>query len=193
MPYVEQGCTIAVLNPTCSLMMRQEYPELLNDPKDPGLAEAARKVAGATRDACEYLNELRKQGQFNEDFKSTPAGPVAYHAPCHLRMQSIGYRGRDLMRRIPQVKPKLTAECCGHDGTWAMKKEFFELSLKNGAKAFEGMQSADAEVWSTECPLAAVQFEQACGKKALHPLEILDRAYRSDGFPKAVDAEPASS
>ena len=24
-------------------------------------------------------------------------------------------------------------------------------------------------------PLAAIQFEQACGRKALHPVEVLDR------------------
>jgi hypothetical protein len=49
------------------------------------------------------------------------------------------------------------------------------------------MQSAEAEVWSTECPLAALQFEQACGKKPLHPIEILDRAYRADGFETRLD------
>jgi Fe-S oxidoreductase len=187
LPWVERGYRIAAINPTCSLMMRKEYPELLDDPADRPIAEAARKVADATHDVCEYLNGLRKEERFKEDFKSTPAGNVAYHAPCHLRMQNIGFRGRDLMRRIPQVKPRLTAECCGHDGTWAMKTEYFELAMKNGAKAFEGMQSAEAEVWSTECPLAALQFEQACGKKPLHPIEILDRAYRADGFATRLD------
>jgi Fe-S oxidoreductase len=156
---------------------------LLDDPRDPALGEAARQVAGATRDICEFLHELRQSGAFREDFKSTPNGPVAYHAPCHLRMQNIGFRGRDLMRRIPGVQPKLVAECCGHDGTWAMKKEYFQLALKNGRKAFDGMKEADADLWTTDCPLAAIQFEQACGKKPLHPIEVLDRAYQPDGFP----------
>jgi Fe-S oxidoreductase len=178
-----------VVNPTCSLMIRQEYAELLDDPAYPSLGQAARKVAEATRDLSEFLNELRKEGAFKEDFRSTPGARVAYHAPCHLRMQNVGFRGRDLMRRIPGVKPKLVAECCGHDGTWAMKKEYFELSMKYGQKAFDGMRQADAEVWSTDCPLAAIQFEQACGKQALHPVEVLDRAYRADGFPRAVETD----
>jgi Fe-S oxidoreductase len=187
-PWVEKGYRIAVVNPTCSLMMRKEYPELLDDPADADLAESARVVAGATRDLGEFLHELRKDGLFKEDFRSTPDGPVAYHAPCHLRMQSIGFRGRDLMRRIPRVKPKLVAECCGHDGTWAMKTEYFELSKKNGRKAFEGMTETGAEIWTTDCPLAAIQFEQACGKKAYHPVEVLARAYRADGFPTPVES-----
>lgn len=186
LPWVEQGYTIAVINPTCSLMLREEYPELLEDPADPAMAEAAKRIAAATRDLGEYLFERRQAGRFKEDFKSTPGGAVAYHAPCHLRMQNVGFRGRDLMRRIPDVKPRLVAECCGHDGTWAMKKEYFELSLKNGQRAFEGMQDAEAAVWSTECPLAALQFKQATGREPLHPVEVLDRAYRADGFPTAV-------
>jgi Fe-S oxidoreductase len=183
LPLVERGHTIAVINPSCSLMLKTEYPELLGDPADHALADAARTVAAATRDLGEYLYGLRQAGQFKEDFKSTPAGPVAYHAPCHLRMQSVGYRGRDLMRRIPNVQPRLVAECCGHDGTWAMKVENFEASLKNGRRAFEGMTEAGSELWTTECPLAALQFKQACGREALHPVQVLDRAYRADGFP----------
>jgi Fe-S oxidoreductase len=189
LPFVERGYKIAVINPTCSLMMRQEYPELLKGSDGGRRDEAVSKVAAAVRDIGEFLNELRQAGEFKEDFRSTPGGPVAYHAPCHLRMQNVGFRGRDLMRRIPGVQPKLVAECCGHDGTWAMKKEYYHLAMGNGRKAFDGMNEADAEVWSTDCPLAAVQFEQACGKKALHPVEVLARAYREDGFAKRV--EPA--
>ncbi len=188
-PWVEKGYRIGVINPTCSLMMRFEYPELLDDPDDRELAAAARSVAGAVRDLSELLFELRRDGCFREDFKSTPGGTVAYHAPCHLRMQSVGFRGRDLMRRIPGVKPRLVAECCGHDGTWAMKKEYFEAAMANGEKAFAGMRDADADIWTTDCPLAGLQFEQACGHLPLHPVEVLDRAYREDGFPQRVQPQ----
>ncbi|HEY7790665.1 MAG TPA: heterodisulfide reductase-related iron-sulfur binding cluster [Vicinamibacterales bacterium] len=189
-PYVERGYRIGVINPTCSLMLKQEYPELLDDPADPAMAEAARRVAAGTRDLGELLHELRVAGRLKEDFRSTPAGPVACHAPCHLRKQNVGFRGRDLIRRIPQAKPQLVAECCGHDGTWAMKTENFPLAMKNGRKSFDGMQEVEADVWATECPLAALQFGQACGREVLHPVEILDRAYREDGF--ATKIAPAA-
>lgn len=187
LPYVQRGYRVAAINPTCSLMLKQEYPELLNLPHDPAMREAARQVAAATRDLSEYLYELRRAGHFKEDFQSTPNGPVAYHAPCHLRMQNVGFRGRDLMRRIPNVQARLVTECSGHDGTWSMKQENFEEALKNGQKAFDGMRAAEAEVWTTDCPLSALQFEQACGRQAFHPIEVLDRAYRADGFPTRVE------
>ena len=191
--FVDQGYTIAVINPTCSLMLREEYPELLDDPADRPMAEGAQRVAAATRDLGEYLFQQRQAGAFKEDFKSTPNGSIAYHAPCHLRMQNVGFRGRDLMRRIPEAKPRLVAECCGHDGTWAMKTENFELSLKNGKRAFDGMAEADAEVWATECPLAALQFKQATGREPLHPVEVLDRAYQADGFATPIIPEKGQS
>ena len=34
--------------------------------------------------------------------------------------------------------------------------------------------------------ISALQFEQACGVRALHPVEVLARAYREDGFPQRV-------
>ena len=190
LPWVDRGYAIAVVNPTCCLMMRQEYADLLDDPADPGCTRrrgAWPRRRGTCRNSC---SSCSSRAAFHEDFQSTPNGNVAYHAPCHLRMQNVGFRGRDLMRRIPGVKPKLVAECCGHDGTWAMKTENFAASLKNGEKAFDGMREANAEIWTSDCPLAALQFQQACGKYPLHPVEVLDRAYREDGFATAVAVQP---
>lgn len=181
MPHVEAGSKVVAINPTCSMMMRREYPELLAGED----RERARKLAEAIRDPSELLWDIRKEERFNTDFKSSPGEQVAYHAPCHLRAQAIGFRGRDLLRKIPGVRPVMTMECCGHDGTYAMKVEGFEPSQRVGRKAFDGLADAEAEVWATDCPLAAIQFRQHAGRKPLHPMSILARAYREDGFPHA--------
>ncbi|MHC5010731.1 MAG: heterodisulfide reductase-related iron-sulfur binding cluster [Planctomycetota bacterium] len=142
------------------------------------------------RDPGEYLWSIRDEERFRTDFRSTPGKKVAYHAPCHLRTQAVGFRGRDLLRKIPGVKPAMTLECCGHDGTFAMKVEGFEASKRIGANAFDGMKEAEAETWVTECPLAALQFEQHAGKKPLHPMSVLARAYREDGFSEPLAPQP---
>ncbi|MGC2755152.1 heterodisulfide reductase-related iron-sulfur binding cluster, partial [Candidatus Binatus sp.] len=137
------------------------------------------------------LYHLRRTGKFNTEFQSTP-GTVAYHVPCHLKAQDIGLRSRDLMRQIPGVEVTTVDACTAHDGTWAMKKEFFALSMKWGEKAFSGMLEAGARVMATDCPLAAVQIEQATGVHPMHPIEVLARAYQRGGFPDAVPPpEPA--
>ena len=95
----------------------------------------------------------------------------------------MGFKGRDLLRKIPGVTITATVmECCGHDGTYAMTVEGFEPSKRIGEKAFQGMQAGGAETWVTDCPLAAIQFQQHAGKKPLHPMTVLARAYREDGF-----------
>jgi len=188
LPHVEAGAKVLVINPTCGMMLRREYPELV--------AEAdradARRVAEAVRDVGEFLWSIRKEARFNTNFKSTP-GKVSYHAPCHLRAQAVGFKGRDLLKKIPGVKPTTVMECCGHDGTYAMKVEGFEVSQRVGEKAFSGMTDANAEVWATECPLAAVQFDQFAGRKAMHPMSVLARAYREDGFPTRVGQDEKGS
>lgn len=181
-PFVAAGAKVLAINPTCSMMLRREYPTLAAPADRP----AAVRMAAATMDPSEYLWSIREEPRFNTAFKSAPEGPVAYHAPCHLRAQAVGYRARDLLRRIPGVTPAVVTECSGHDGTWAMTTEGFEPSRRIGGKAFAGMQAADASVWVTDCPLAALQFAQHAGVEPLHPMTILARAYREDGFPRKL-------
>jgi glycerol-3-phosphate dehydrogenase subunit C len=187
-PFIAAGAKVVAINPTCAMMMRREYPELLPE----SLRPQARRLAELVRDPSELLWEIRNEPRFNTSFRSTPGGPVAYHAPCHLRAQGVGFKGRDLLRKIPGVVPKMTMECCGHDGTYAMKVEGFAQSVKVGQKAFDGMKAAGAEVWATDCPLAALQFQQHAGRKPMHPMSILARAYRADGFEKKVEPQPAA-
>ena len=182
-PFVSAGAKVLAITPTCSMMLRREYPTLVAE-SDRG---AAARVAAATMDPREYLWSLREEPRFNTAFHSAPEGPLAYHAPCHLRAQAVGYRARDLLRKIPGVTPVLVTECSGHDGTWAMTTEGFEPSRRIGGKAFAGMQAAGASVWATDCPLAALQFAQHAGVEPMHPMTILARAYREDGFPRKLE------
>lgn len=183
-PFVDRGAKVLAINPTCSMMLRREYPTLVAAADRP----AAEKLAQAVRDPSEFLWSLRGEERFASDFKSRPEA-VAYHAPCHLRAQAVGFRGRDLIRKTGVEDISFVAECCGHDGTFAMKVEGFEASQRIGAKAFAGVQAAGAEsggqaTWVTDCPLAAVQFEQHAGQKPLHPMSLLARAYRGETFQK---------
>ena len=182
MPYVEKGAKVLAINPTCCMMMRREWPELLQGED----RERARKLAPQVMDPGEFLWSIRNEPRFNASFKSSPpGGAIAYHAPCHLRAQAVGFKGRDLLRKIPGVTISATVmECCGHDGTFAMTVEGFEPSKRIGEKAFQGMRAGQAQTWVTDCPLAAIQFQQHAGKKPLHPMSVLARAYREDGFGK---------
>jgi len=73
-----------------------------------------------------------------------------------------------------------------------MKKEFFPLSMLTGRKAFDEMRQIHAEVYSTDCPLAAIQFHQAIGELPIHPIQVLARAYRPGGFPPPPEPYPGA-
>jgi len=166
---VRAGCDVVVPGPTCSYMLKKEYPLLVKTAE-------AEEVAQHTYDLCEYLMKLHKAGKLDTGF-TTGAGRVAYHVPCHLRVQNIGFKSRDLLRLLPDTQIELIESCSGVDGTWGFKKDYFDLSLKVARGLFRGIENAEAATVATDCPLAGLQIELKTGKKPEHPIEIVRRGY----------------
>ena len=170
--HVRDGRLVIATNPTCSQMIRVEYPRLLG-------SEEAKQVAAKTMDPMEFLASLAAGGKLKTDFK-TGAGNVSYHIPCHLRAQNIGYKTRDVLALLPETTVNVVEECSGHDGTWSMKKANFEQSLKWGSRAFKAMAEGDPKVTCSDCPLAAIQIEQGNGRRPLNPMQVLAKSYRGE-------------
>lgn len=167
--WVGKGYTVVTPGPSCSLMMKKEYPWLA-----PGDEPTAR-LASATRDLCEFLMELKGKGKLVTEFPNAPAS-VACHLPCHLNVQRIRHKASDLLA-LTGAKVTVVEKCSGHDGTWAMKTEHFEESMKVGRKLFDGLLEAKADVVASDCPLAGVQIRQGTGHPVRHPIEVLRDAY----------------
>jgi len=74
----------------------------------------------------------------------------------------------------------LVDACSGVDGTWGMQARFFGESQKVARKLVRGIEDAEASAVSTDCPLAALRIEQATGRKPVHPVVLLARAYGMD-------------
>ena len=166
---VDAGCDIVVPGPTCSRMLKQDYPRLL-----PG-AETERVVA-RVHDLGQYLVKLHVEGKLEQSF-TTSLGRVAYHAPCHLRVQEIGFKARDLLRLVPGTTVEVLERCTGMDGTWGFKREFYDASLAVARPLLRDVDALDPDVVVSDCPLAALQIEQARGRRVYHPVEALLAAY----------------
>lgn len=169
---VREGREIVSPGPTCSYMLKQEYPWLDG-------SDDAKLVASHTRDLFEYLAGLHAAGRLDTGF-TRPVGPVTYHVPCHLRAQNIGTKSADVLRAIPGARVEVVERCSAVDGTWGFKKEYYELSLKVAKPLFDAIAGAGAPVTASDCPLAALQIEQGTGTKALHPVQVLANAYGLD-------------
>ncbi len=172
LPYVEAGCTIVSPGPTCSFMLRREWQDYLG-------TEAAERIAAASYDLMEFLFNLRKHGKLREDY-TTEVGSVAYHLPCHLKVQKIGFRSRDILKKLPGATVSLVDQCSCMDGTWGMKSEFYELSKKGSKKLMDGLANAKADTYSSDCLIAKLQIEEQSGKPVKHPIELLWKAYGLD-------------
>jgi Fe-S oxidoreductase len=170
LPLVEQGASVVVPQPTCSYVLKKEYPLLV-----PG--EGAQKVAAKTQDFFEYLANRHRAGSLATDFPGRRPGSVAYQMPCHLRAQNMGYKTRDVLQLIPGTKVRVIERCTAMDGTWAMKKEYYPLSLHYARKAKAEMDEAQPDSYATDCTLSALQLEAVLGRRPAHPITLLREAY----------------
>ena len=74
-------------------------------------------------DPFEYLALRHKAGLLRTDF-TRPLGKIAYHVACHLRVQNIGLKTRDVLQLIPGTTVEPIERCSGHNGTYGVKREF---------------------------------------------------------------------
>ena len=170
---VREGREIVVPGPTCSYMLKQEYPWLASD------KDGATLVAKNTRDLFEYLARLHADGRLDTSFQKSPR-KIAYHLPCHLRAQNMGTKSADLLRLIPGTQVTVIERCSGVDGTWGFKEEYYELSLKVAKPLFDDIKAAQPDQTASDCPLAGLQIAQGTGREPCHPIQIFAEAYGLD-------------
>jgi len=169
------GYAILTPVPSCTLMFKQELPLMFPDDAD------VQAVKDAMFDPFEYFVLRAKDGLLKKDFK-TPLGKVAYHIPCHSRVQNVGQKTREMLEMIPGTAVTTVERCAGHDGTWGVKKEFFDNSMKIARPVARQLAAAEADFVSSDCPIAGRHLMQAIGGDArhaakAHPLTLLRKAY----------------
>lgn len=169
---VDAGYDIVAPVPSCVLMFKQELPLMF--PDDPEV----QKVKNAIFDPFEYLMLRHKEGKLRTDFKKS-LGTIAYHVACHLRVQNIGLKTRDLLSLVPDTKIEAIERCSGHDGSYAVKSEFHKISMKICQPVVGRVQAAQADHYASDCPMAGHQIENglADGRTPEHPLSLLRQAY----------------
>ncbi|MGB5774554.1 MAG: heterodisulfide reductase-related iron-sulfur binding cluster [Sedimenticolaceae bacterium] len=169
---VDEGWDIVAPVPSCVLMFKQELPLMF--PDDPDVA----KVRDAMYDPFEYLMLRHKYGKLRTDFKQ-PLGKVAYHAACHQRVQRIGPKTKEALALIPGVEIDVIERCSGHDGTYAVKNETHELSMKIARPVVNRVKQDAPDHYSSDCAMAGHQISNglADGSEPEHPITLMRIAY----------------
>jgi len=169
--WVDKGWDIVTPVPSCTLMFKQELPLMF--PDDPEVL----KVRDAMYDPFEYLMLRHKGGKLDTEFANS-LGKVSYQVPCHLRVQNIGLKTRDILQLVPGTNVEAIERCSGHDGTYAVKKEFHDISRKIARPVVNKVRKSDADHFISDCPMAAEQIVQGLEEhEARHPMGLLRQAY----------------
>ena len=168
---VRSGKDIVVPQPTCGYVLKKDYVDYVGGPD-------AELVAKHTFDSSEYLMNLHKaEGtELDTEFTGTVPETISYHIPCHLKAQNIGLRSRDLMK-LTGAKIKLIDQCSGIDGMWGLKAGNEEYSVPLAVKLGEKVTAAGSEAVVGDCHLANTAIAEQTGAGAVHPLNIVARAY----------------
>ena len=175
-----EGYAIVTPIPSCTLMFKQELPLMFPDDPD------VRAVREAMFDPFEYLMLRHKDGLLKTDFKKD-LGKVSYHIACHLRVQNMGQKTREVLQLAAKEKLNTVERCSGHSGSWGCKKEFHGMAMKIGRPVFRALgehpAGGEADWVASDCQLGGRHIEHGLresGKTAAqlaHPLTLLRLAY----------------
>jgi Fe-S oxidoreductase len=169
---VDAGHDLTAPIPSCVLMFKQELPLLF--PDDP----LVQKVGRAFYDPFEYLMLRHKAGKLRTDFRNR-LGKISYHVPCHQRVQKIGLKTRDVLQLVPETTFEIIERCSGHDGTYAVKVEYHDISMKICRPVVDKVKAAQADHYVSDCPMAGDQIQNGLrdASRAKSPFTLLRHAY----------------
>ncbi len=169
---IDEGWDIIAPVPSCVLMFKQELPLMFPDDKD------VAKVRDAIFDPFEYLMLRHKSNLLKTDFKDE-IGTVSYQVACHLRVQNIGLKTKEVLELIPNTAVNAIERCSGHDGTYAVKSEFHDIAMKIAKPVVNRVKKADADVFSSDCPMAADHIASGLDddRHVKSPISLLKQAY----------------
>ncbi len=169
---VDEGYDLIAPIPSCVLMYKQELPLMFPDDED------VQKVKKAFFDPFEYLWARHKEGEFSTEFPQA-MGDIAYQVACHQRVQNIGLKTRDVLNLIPDTEVTAQERCSGHDGTYAVKAETHDKSVKIARPVVRKVDQQEPDHFMSDCPMAANQIASLSEKvdKPEHPMTLLRMAY----------------
>ena len=150
------------------------------------MKEAGDLVEGAgipVRDLMEFLFD---EGLTDEPTAGAGVDRVAYHDACHaLRAQAIHEQPRDLLRRIPGIEVveiEHGDRCCGAAGLYNVTEP--EMAGRLRREKSEAIAATGATVIASANPGCTMQLRAGLAEldvdaEVVHPVQLLDRAYRA--------------
>lgn len=168
-PYAAAGIPIIGLEPSCILTFRDEYPDLLDDPRTATLAQMSFLFD-------EFLAREVRAGRTTLRFRDQAPRRYLFHGHCHQKALIGSHHALALLRMIPDADVRdVDSGCCGMAGSFGYEAEHYAISQKIGERVlFPAVRSLadDATVvaMGTSC---RQQIADGTGRRARHLAEVL--------------------
>jgi len=169
---IDEGWDIVAAVPSCVLMFKQELPLMFPDDED------VLKVKRHIFDPFEYLLHRHKAKLFRTEFHQS-LGTIAWHVPCHQRVQNIGPKTKQILSLVPDTEINAIERCSGHDGTYGVRNKTWAKSQKIARPVISRVKKMAADYLVSDCPMAATQIADGLELKhgETNPLSLLRKAY----------------
>jgi Fe-S oxidoreductase len=92
----------------------------------------------------------------------------------------MGQKTRELLAMVPDTRVTTIERCAGHDGTWGVKAEYYDNSMKIGRPVFRQMAEPGPDYVSSDCAIAGRHILQGMGEtraEKQHPVSLIRIAY----------------
>ena len=168
-PYAHRGIPILGLEPSCLFTFRDEHLALVDTPD-------AAAIAGATQTVDEFLAE--RVGALDGHLGAVDA-VCHVHGHCHQKAFGVEATTREVLGAVPGLDVRaIESSCCGMAGHFGLDPAHQATSTAMGeAGLFPAVRAADDQALvvaaGTSC---RAQIEFGTGRRAEHPIEVLDRA-----------------
>lgn len=172
LPYVSQGIPIIGLEPSCLLMLRDEYYAY-------GLGQSAEQVGKAALLLEEFLAREQDAKRLKLNFKLPPDTSVVVHGHCHQKAFGAMKSVRKLLNQVSGLSSEfIESSCCGMAGAFGFEAEHYEQSMQMAELSLlPSVRQAKPNTWVIANGISCQhQIRDGAQRESVHLAQVLRAA-----------------
>ncbi len=181
-PLINAETPLIGVEPSAILTFRDEYIDLADDDK----FEKAKQLAKNVFTIEEFIAAEIEKGRITKEQFTQEKRQIKLHGHCQQKsLSSVAPSVKMLSLPENYSVEVIPSGCCGMAGSFGYEKEHFDLSMKIGELVlFPAVRSkSENTIIAAAGTSCRHQIKDGTKDKALHPVEILWNALRSEKLP----------
>ncbi len=171
-PYAKRGIPIIGLEPSCLLMLRDEYYAL-------GLGEQVDAIGKVAMLLEEFLAREHDAKQLKLTFKLQPDTHAIVHGHCHQKAFGAMKSVRKLLNQVSGLTSEfIESSCCGMAGAFGFEAEHYGPSLLMAELSLlPSVRQANPETWVVANGISCQhQIRDGAQRESMHLAQVLRAA-----------------